>query len=302
MGTDSLDPNAVVVTVGDVKLTNAELGKRMDRLMRAQGMAGMPEDQAAMVREQVRSRVVQAFVAENVLQKEADRLKIAVEPESVREQMDRIRKQIPEGTDMKTVLADMGTTEEELCQSLERDLRVRKLIDQQVPAQPATDEQAEAFYNKSVDQFARPESVHARHILVNCEGQAAEEVRAQKLKLAQDTRQKLVDGADFAKLAGEVSDCPSKAQGGDLGTFPRGSMVKEFEDAAFSQATNAVGPVVTTSFGYHIIQVLDHKQAGTNAFADVKGDIKQYLERQGQQEAAMKYLAGLIEKAGVKYP
>lgn len=86
--------------------------------------------------------------------------------------------------------------------------------------------------------------VRVRHILVK-ERDAAESIR-----------QKLLDDGDFAELARKHSICPSKAKGGDLGTFGRGRMVPEFEKAAFAQQPGAIGEVVQTKFGYHIIEVL----------------------------------------------
>lgn len=63
----------------------------------------------------------------------------------------------------------------------------------------------------------------------------------------------IAGGADFAALAAEHSDCPSRAQGGDLGSFGRGMMVPEFEQAAFALETGKVSDVVQTDFGYHLI-------------------------------------------------
>lgn len=85
-------------------------------------------------------------------------------------------------------------------------------------------------------------TVIARHILVD------------DLVRAETIHQKIIDGFDFADLAKDHSKCPSKAQGGDLGQFGRGQMVKPFEDAAFGLEIGGLSQPVQTQFGYHIIQ------------------------------------------------
>ena len=87
------------------------------------------------------------------------------------------------------------------------------------------------------------DTVRARHILV------------QTLAEAMDAREKITDrGEDFGSVAQELSKCPSGQNGGDLGFFGRGQMVKPFEDAAFGLPMNSVSLPVQTQFGYHLIQ------------------------------------------------
>lgn len=83
----------------------------------------------------------------------------------------------------------------------------------------------------------------ARHILVNSEAQANE------LKTA------IENGQDFATLAKQYSSCPSGKNGGDLGQFGPGMMVKEFDEVVFSAPVNTVQGPVKTQFGYHLIEV-----------------------------------------------
>jgi peptidyl-prolyl cis-trans isomerase C len=90
-----------------------------------------------------------------------------------------------------------------------------------------------------------PNEVHCAHILVKTE------------KEAQTVSERLKKGEKFANIASEVSLCPSRKRGGDLGTFSRGRMVKEFEQAAFSLQKGEISPVVKTKFGYHIIKRLE---------------------------------------------
>lgn len=141
-----------------------------------------------------------------------------------------------------------------------------------------------AYYDAHQDEFKREEEVHARHILV-----AVNETRtdAQALALAQDLSKQLQAGADFAKLAAEHSDDPSnKDRGGDLGWFARNTMVKEFADAAFNaQPGTMVGPV-KTSYGYHLIQVLERRPAGVRPLPEVESEIRARLAGERAATAA----------------
>ena len=91
--------------------------------------------------------------------------------------------------------------------------------------------------------------------------------------------------ANKARFAKESSTCPSGANGGDLGEFGKGQMVKEFEDAAFAaEIGHVVGPV-KTQFGYHLIKVEDKKEAEDAKLDDVKEQIKSEIMQKKQQEA-----------------
>jgi len=87
-----------------------------------------------------------------------------------------------------------------------------------------------------------PNKVHCAHILVKTE------------KEANVVLERLKKGEKFANIAKEVSLCPSGKHGGDLGTFGRGKMVKEFERAAFTLQKGLISPIVKTKYGYHIIK------------------------------------------------
>ncbi|WP_110667655.1 peptidylprolyl isomerase [Salinicola halophilus] len=83
----------------------------------------------------------------------------------------------------------------------------------------------------------------ARHILVDSEQQCLE------------LKQQIENGSDFAEVARQHSNCPSGRQGGDLGTFGRGQMVKEFDEVVFNGELNRVHGPVKTQFGYHLLEV-----------------------------------------------
>jgi peptidyl-prolyl cis-trans isomerase C len=101
------------------------------------------------------------------------------------------------------------------------------------------------------------DQVKASHILLMYKGSArstASRTKEQAKQQIDEIKQQLDAGGDFSALAQKHSDCPSSRQGGDLGSFGRGQMVKEFETTAFGLAVGATSGVIETPFGFHIIR------------------------------------------------
>ncbi len=88
----------------------------------------------------------------------------------------------------------------------------------------------------------------ARHILVESE------------EVCEDLKRKIENGADFAQLAAEHSECPSGSSGGDLGEFEPGQMVPEFDQVVFNEAVGEIHGPVATQFGYHLIEITDRSE------------------------------------------
>lgn len=132
----------------------------------------------------------------------------------------------------------------------------------------------EEYYNRNKDiEFKQDEQVQARHILIKITPQTSEKAAEEKInKIAQE-----VTADNFADMAKKYSEDSTKDRGGDLGFFTRGRMVREFEDAAFTQEIGKVGKPIKTSFGYHIILATDKKPARTVPLDEVKGTIAKKL-------------------------
>ncbi|MEZ5312903.1 MAG: SurA N-terminal domain-containing protein [Thermoanaerobaculia bacterium] len=145
-------------------------------------------------------------------------------------------------------------------------------------------EELQGYYDSHLDDYKQEEQVRARHILVKVDDKrSAAEAEAQISTL----RQRIEKGEDFGTIARAVSDDPaSKTRGGDLGFFGRGRMIKEFEDAAFeAQPNQLVGPL-RTSFGYHLLEVLEHRTAGQRPFSEVEGQVRARLAAERADAAA----------------
>ncbi|HTA67626.1 MAG TPA: peptidyl-prolyl cis-trans isomerase [Bryobacteraceae bacterium] len=143
-----------------------------------------------------------------------------------------------------------------------------------------SDAQVESYYNSHKDQYRTPERVQARHILIKTTGKTPAEITQLKAK-AEDLLKQIKGGADFAKLATTNSEDPgSAAKGGDLGWIVRGQMVKNFEDSVFSLKPKEISEVITTEYGFHIIQVMEREPARLRTLEEVKPEIVGNLRNQ----------------------
>jgi peptidyl-prolyl cis-trans isomerase C len=297
-----------IVQVNGEKLTTAEVDAMLDGQM-ASISKQVPPEQMEQVKAQLeqmkgkwRQQLSDYFIQKTVLAQEADKKKIVVTDDEVNAQLKEYEQQIPPGTKLEDVLKQQGVSIEKLKADIKNILKAKKLMDSQITAGPAsTDEEIKNYYDVNKSKFDEPEKVHARHILVKANATDNETVKKAKKAKIETIRKKLVAKGDFAKIAQENSDCPSKAKGGDLGTFSKGQMVKPFEDAAFGQKVNEIGPVVETQFGYHVIQTQEHMPAKTKTLDQVKPDIIKSLQEQNKQKAIKDYIDGLTKQATIVY-
>lgn len=232
----ALIPNAneVVVSVNDAKLTRGELAKQVEMIVAAQ-MGQIPPEQALQARAFFETRLAQSFVAKTLLLQEAQKIGLKIDDADTQKALDRIRPFAEQqGMTVDDIFKNAPMGEEVARKEFNDEILIEKLIDVQVKSKLPVDDKA--------IEAALAEKVKER-------GDAKKEI--------EDIRKQLLDGAKFETLAEEKSDCPSGKNGGDLGTFGRGQMVKPFENAAFSQEVNAIGPVIETDFGFHIVKVTE---------------------------------------------
>jgi len=136
-----------------------------------------------------------------------------------------------------------------------------------------TEKEIESYYEYNAKIYNQPKQVKARHVLFKAGQDDTEEVKNKVKERAEKVLKKARKGEDFAALAKEYSEGPSKSQGGDLGYFKTGQMEPPFEEAAFALKKGGISDLVQTRFGYHIILVEDIKEAGMTPLAQVREDI-----------------------------
>lgn len=152
------------------------------------------------------------------------------------------------------------------------------------------DKEAREYFAENQKLFDIPEEVRARHILVETEDEALEIIS------------RLEKGEDFAELAKENSQDPgSKDQGGDLGFFTRGKMVKEFEEVAFDLEDGERSTPVKTFNGYHVIERLEHKEGREVTYEEVADEVKEQLMDGKIKGLVQELIVRLKEEAAIDY-
>jgi parvulin-like peptidyl-prolyl isomerase len=181
--------------------------------------------------------------------------------------------------------------------SIQETLLINKLLAGVVEKGAAvTEEELRQAYDK---ETAGDKTASVRHILILTQGKTDQEKAAAKVKI-EDILAKAKAGADFADLAKQYTeDGGSKESGGLYENFPRGRMVKPFEDAAFSVPVGEISGVVETTYGYHILKVIDRKKE-TRSFEEVKPELESRLKQERQGTVVQDYVKSLKDKAGFK--
>ena len=152
------------------------------------------------------------------------------------------------------------------------------------------------FYELNPAGFREPEQVKARHILFKVPPGASESADNSAKEKALAILEEAKKGKDFAALARKHSEGPSASQGGDLGYFSRGQMVKPFEEVAFSLKKGEIGGPVKTQFGWHLIKVDDRKAAVVKTLPEVRDQIEASIKRDMAREMANERMLTLMDQ------
>ncbi len=249
------------------------------------------------------TQAVDNVIATVLLRNEAREKKLTVDQSKINENYEGIRKRFSTEDAFKKALAAQGLNETELRKALEENMLVSlaaEAASKDVPA--ASEAEIKKFYDDNPKYFDQPEQAHAAHILLRVPPNSTPEQKAEIKKrlegIRADIESKKVTFADAATKNSE--DKGSAQQGGDLGFFPRGRMVKPFEDAVFSSPAGTLTQVIETQFGYHLIEVIEIKPAGKMSLAEASDKIKSYLDGKSKQDVVEKHVADLRAKTNIE--
>jgi len=292
-------PTDKAAVVNDTVITQAEFDSQMKIVVDRLRASGRLPDVSQL--DQIRSQVLENLIARELLYQDSQKRGIKISEEEVNKQLVSLKGQFPNEAEFNNALNRMNLTEASIKEKLERDLALKKLIeDELAPKVTVSDSDIRAFYDNNPETFKQPERVKASHILIKVDPQADASQKAEAQKKIDLVQAKLLKGEDFGALAKEYSEGPTGPKGGDLGYFTRGQMVKPFEEAAFAMKPGEVSGMVETRFGYHLIKVTDKTPEGTISYDDVKERLGEFLKQQKIQEEINVYVKKLEEKAKIE--
>jgi peptidyl-prolyl cis-trans isomerase C len=285
-------PVEIVAHVNDTDITRAQLDKAVKELGGGSMQGGDSMDPAQ--RGEMEKSVLDRLISERLMIQKSASVTVEGLDEKVQKQIDGIKGRFADEKAFVEAVQSRGMDVATLKEKITESLRIEALIDRDVRSQiKVGDVEVKEFYDKHPEYFSQPAMIRASHILVKVPADADETAKTALKAKIDAARERVVKGEDFAKVAGEVSECPSRAQGGDLNFFGPGQMVKPFEEAAFALKSNEVSQVVTTTFGYHIIKQTGSKPAEVTPLEKEKEKIIEYLTQQKMQDAVMAYVKKL---------
>ncbi len=245
--TPAKDPNEVIVSVGDEKLTRGEIDALTEKLMATYG-GTIPAEQLALRKIQANHQIAQQFLVETALSQKAKELGYAVTVEEVeakkKEALANASKR-PGGPKTFDDILESHPGGKELAL---KEFNAGILIDKMIKAEVVDKAPAEDHSEEAKDIIARIEEANKSVM--------SDEEALKKIKELKDQLDKAPEAGKaelFAKLANENSACPSREKGGNLGEFGHGQMVPEFDKAAFALEVGRISEPVKTTYGYHLI-------------------------------------------------
>jgi len=292
-------PADKAAVVNGVTISKDNFDRELDFFVKRANQRGQQVPQAQMG--MMQNQVLDSLIDRELLFQESEKKGIKINPKEVSDQFQKIQQRYPSKDEFKKLLSEMGLTESDVQKQISRGMAIQQLIDKEVGDKiKIGDEEVKSYYDANPQLFQQPEQVQASHILVKVDATATQAQKDEARKKIESVQKKAQKGEDFATLAKTYSEGPSGPQGGDLGYFRRGQMVKPFEEAAFNLKPNETSDIVETQFGYHLIKVVDKKPAQKMAYADVKERLSEHLKKQKMDSEASTYIQSLRSGAKIE--
>ncbi|MBN2357897.1 MAG: peptidylprolyl isomerase [Deltaproteobacteria bacterium] len=289
---------APIAEVNGVAIARTDFERQLDRTRDRFRQANRDIPPALETR--LKENILRRLVEDELIVQKAKAEQVTLADEEFEARFADHRKRFGSDQAYQDFLKRTNQSEQELRSELKKTLLRERLYAKLIPDSDPAETDAKAYYEKNLQRYVDPEQIKASHILLKYQESDPDPVKQEKIAKCKKLTAEAKKGGDFAKLASEHSDGPTASRGGDLGFFPRGRMVKQFEDAAFAAKPGSVVGPIETPFGCHVVKVFEKKERRQRPFEEAKPSVLATLKAIQKGEATRNLLAEMRRNAQVK--
>jgi peptidyl-prolyl cis-trans isomerase C len=253
-------------------------------------------------KDKLKKDILNELISAELLYQASQKAGIGDMSKEVDSQLENIKKGFGTEQEFQKVLKERGIEIKDLKEDIKKGSYINAYLEKEIFSKlsPVTENEKKQEYETNKDKLNVPDEVKASHILIKVGEKAAAEEKQKAKEKIEALRTRAMSGEDFSKLAKENSEDASSSNGGDLGYFKKGDMVKPFEDAAFGLEKDQISPVIETQFGYHVIKATDKKAAHTLTYEEVSEDIAKFLLNKQKRNEVNKAVDALRKNAKIE--
>jgi len=249
----------------------------------------------------IRREVLESMIRRELLYQAARKSGIKPDENAINKDINSLKQQFSDETEYKNELSKRGINEEVLRARMIRNSLVQKYVSKEFTDKvDVTDKEIQDYYQKNIDLFKQPFQMRVSHISIQSDPKDGDSHKKELRGKAEKILKNLKDDKDFADLAREYSDGPTKNKGGDLGYLRKGQLEKQFESKVLALKKGEITDIIETEYGFHIFKVTDIKPETILAYENVKEKVKKFLVDEKTKQEADKYARKLREKTDVK--
>jgi peptidyl-prolyl cis-trans isomerase SurA len=287
--------NNSIITLSDYQKSDAQLHEEIAH--ECQGCT--PDKMDGLYRDRQKD-LLRDLIDQQLLVQRAKDQGVSVETDVIK-RLDEVRKQnnLQSLDDLEKAIEGEGMSWEDYKAQIRNTLLTQEVISKEMRGRIIIgDDEIKKFYEEHPKEFTRPEQVVLGEIFLNTTDKSPEETAVIQRK-AEDYLNRLKKGEEFAEMAKRYSEGSTAKEGGPLGTFERGQLSKQLEDATFSLNKGGLTDVIQTKTGFEVLKVVDRYQAGLQPLEKVRREIENEIYMKKMQPTLREYLAQLREESYV---
>ncbi|MEW5806902.1 MAG: peptidylprolyl isomerase [Acidobacteriota bacterium] len=209
----------------------------------------------------------------------------------------REQKNLKSDKDFQNFLKDVRMTEDELREEILRFQAPQMILNSLIRDEiTVSDKEIDNYYEKNIEDFTDPERVTVREIILLATPENREAVREKGREILRQVK----EGADFAKLAEQLSDGATREKGGLLGTFVKGELAADLDTRIFQMKSGDVSDLIEASYGFHIVKLEEKTEKKVKPLPDVRFEIYDTISGEKYSEAVNKLLTKMWEDSSIE--